>query len=43
MVDFRNRIVHGYDSVDWQIVFSIVRDELPHVLAALREIVPPQD
>jgi uncharacterized protein with HEPN domain len=28
-VSMRNRIVHGYDSIDWKIVYETVRTELP--------------
>ena len=40
IVGLRNRIIHGYDSVDDELVWSIVQDNLPSLrtsLAALRE------
>jgi uncharacterized protein with HEPN domain len=38
MRDLRNRIVHGYDTVDAEIVWQVVRAELPPVLAALERL-----
>lgn len=37
VVDFRNRLIHGYDSVDLDIVWSIVRTDLPDLVRALDE------
>ena len=34
----RNRIVHGYDTVDLEIVWKAVRDELPPLVPALERI-----
>jgi uncharacterized protein with HEPN domain len=36
IVAFRNRLIHGYDSVDDAIVWSIVREELPSLETDLR-------
>ncbi len=38
IVGMRNRLIHGYDRVDMQIVADVVRDHLPPLVAALREI-----
>lgn len=38
MRDMRNRIVHGYDTVDAEIVWQVVEVELPPVLAALERL-----
>lgn len=37
VVRLRNRIVHGYDTVDFDIVAEILRDDLPPLIDALRE------
>jgi uncharacterized protein with HEPN domain len=34
----RNRIVHGYRSVDLDIIVATIRDELPPLVATLRQI-----
>jgi uncharacterized protein with HEPN domain len=38
MRDLRNRILHGYDTVDAEIVWQVVQAELPPVLAALERL-----
>ena len=35
IVGLRNRIIHGYDVVDQQLVWSIIRDELPALVEQL--------
>lgn len=39
----RNRIVHGYDAVDWQIIWDIAAVELPGLLQQLRDYLPIAD
>ena len=39
VIDFRNLLSHGYDSVDLRVVWSLARHELPALLSALRGIV----
>jgi uncharacterized protein with HEPN domain len=43
VIDFRNRMIHGYDSIEWHIVFSIIQDELPAVRTKLAEILNPKE
>ena len=38
----RNRIIHGYDTVDYDIVWRIVSEELPLLIAALERALPGQ-
>ncbi len=38
MVGLRNRLIHGYDAVDLDIVWQIVRQDLPPLIAALHQI-----
>jgi uncharacterized protein with HEPN domain len=33
----RNRLIHGYDKVDFDILWNIVRDDLPPLIAELRK------
>lgn len=35
IIGLRNRLIHGYDSVDFDILWRIVRDDLPPLIAAL--------
>ena len=34
----RNHIVHGYDVIDWEIVWAVVHDDLPPLVPALESI-----
>lgn len=38
----RNRLIHEYDAVDFDIVWKILTDDLPPLVAALERIVPPE-
>ena len=35
IVGLRNRLIHGYNAVDFDILWNIVRDDLPPLVAAL--------
>ncbi len=37
----RNRLIHGYDSVDFDILWQIVKQDLPPLIQALEAVVPP--
>lgn len=39
-VAFRNVLIHGYASIDSQIVWGVVQGSLPALLAALRLLLP---
>ncbi|MBN1489575.1 MAG: DUF86 domain-containing protein [Phycisphaerae bacterium] len=39
MVGLRNRLIHGYDAVDLDILWDIVRDDLPPLIDELEVIV----
>jgi len=36
----RNRVIHGYDTVQLDIIWDIVRDDLPGLVIELRKITP---
>jgi uncharacterized protein with HEPN domain len=40
VITTRNRIIHGYDSVDYDIVWRIIIEELPVLIAALERALP---
>jgi uncharacterized protein with HEPN domain len=42
MAATRNRLAHGYFSIDLDIVWQICTDDLPPVIAALRRLVEEQ-
>lgn len=39
IVSLRNRLIHGYDSVDFDILWQIVAQDLPPLIAILETIV----
>jgi len=38
-----SKIVHDYMNVDEDVVWAVVTQDLPHLIAALEKIVPPED
>lgn len=43
IIGLRNRLIHGYDSVDLAIVWEIVQDDLPKLIAALEDAVRKEE
>lgn len=41
-ISMRHRMVHGYDSIDWRIVYATVKHDLPVLIQALEAVVPPE-
>ena len=41
IVGLRNRLIHGYDAVDFDILWQIVTVDLPQLIKVLKEIVTP--
>jgi len=40
VINTRNRIIHGYDTVNYDIVWKIINDELPVLIVALERALP---
>jgi uncharacterized protein with HEPN domain len=38
MIAARNRLIHGYDSVDFDILWAIIKNDLPVLIAQLEKI-----
>lgn len=38
MIGARNRLIHGYDSVDFDILWAIIQHDLPVLISQLEEI-----
>ena len=38
IIGLRNRLIHGYDRVDFDILWDIIQEDLPPLVAALRRI-----
>ncbi len=43
IVGLRNRLIHGYDAVDFDILWQIVTRDLPHLISALEEILSSEE
>ena len=38
IVGLRNRLIHGYDAVDFDILWGVLSEELPALVATLEKI-----
>jgi len=43
VVDLRNRLIHGCDEVNFDILWAIVQQDLPPLVAELEKIVQPEE
>ncbi|HEX2091839.1 MAG TPA: HepT-like ribonuclease domain-containing protein [Longimicrobiaceae bacterium] len=43
IVGMRHRLVHDYQNLDLDILWGVVRDEIPPLIAALEPLIPPED
>lgn len=41
IVGMRNRLIHGYDSIDPDVLWDTLTDDLPTLIAELETIIPP--
>ena len=41
IVSMRNRLIHGYDTVDFDILWEIATHDLPSLVAILEKSIPP--
>lgn len=39
MIGARNRLIHGYDNVDFDVLWAIIQNDLPRLVSRLNEIV----
>lgn len=39
----RNKLIHGYDVIEFSIVYDTVKDDLPTLVRQLDVILPPTD
>jgi uncharacterized protein with HEPN domain len=42
VIAFRNRIVHGYDSVDYNLLWSILEQDVPRLVEQLSQLDLPE-
>jgi uncharacterized protein with HEPN domain len=38
IIGMRNRIIHGYDEVNWEIVWQVATEDVPQVIAQFSDI-----
>jgi uncharacterized protein with HEPN domain len=43
IISMRNRLIHGYDSVDFDILWDAVKNNFPPLLVELNKILPPEE
>lgn len=43
IVSLRNRLIHGYDAVDFDILWQIVTRDLPYLIPTLEEIISSEE
>lgn len=43
VVGLRNRLIHGYDTVDFDILWDIVKDDIPKLIPELKAILQSAD
>jgi uncharacterized protein with HEPN domain len=43
VVGIRNRLIHGYDYVDYDILWDTIRNDLPTLLTELKAVLPSTD
>lgn len=43
IIGLRNRLVHGYDAINFDILWQILTVDLPALIAMLEKIIPPED
>ena len=41
VIGMRNRMIHGYDDIDFEILYRTIAEDLPALIAQLEKIVPP--
>lgn len=39
VIDFRNRLVHGYGNIDYKIVYSTIKKSLPGLIDQIKELI----
>ena len=43
IIGMRHRLIHDYTDVRLDIVWTVLQDELPRLIAALQPLIPPPD
>ncbi len=43
IIGMRNRLIHGYDEIDFEVLYRTISEDLPPLIAQLEKIVPPEN
>jgi uncharacterized protein with HEPN domain len=43
IISARNRLVHGYDFLDFDILWQTITEDLPDLIVILEKVVPPEE
>lgn len=41
IVGMRNRLIHGYDNIDFDILYQTVTEDFPFLIIELEKVIPP--
>jgi uncharacterized protein with HEPN domain len=42
IIGMRHRLIHGYDNVDYDLLYQTIQEDLPTLVALLEGVIPPQ-
>jgi uncharacterized protein with HEPN domain len=42
IISLRNRLIHGYDAVDLDILWQILHEDIPHLVSDLERLISPE-
>jgi uncharacterized protein with HEPN domain len=42
IISLRNRLIHGYDAVDLDILWQVLHEDIPRLIIDLERLVPPE-
>ncbi|OHB38166.1 MAG: hypothetical protein A2060_07690 [Planctomycetes bacterium GWA2_50_13] len=42
IIGMRNRLIHGYNDIDFDILYQTISEDLPSLIVELEKIIPPE-
>jgi uncharacterized protein with HEPN domain len=43
IIGMRHRLIHGYDNIDYDLLYQTIQEDLPALVALLEGMIPPPD